>query len=714
MLLQVLVWDVLHNLHKDYVLLTKHRISFVTVAYVWDVLHNLHKDYVLLTKHRISFVTVAYFLSRVAGLVYAVGRALLLTTQVDDCRRLELANMSFLTICLCLDTLLFYVRVCAVYCNDTRIVVFFGLCWLVVVSTAALVPLIFADSVMHILPTKYCVELLYSRSRSLKPTSLAVMVYDVFVFFATSYRFYQLYSAEGTSIPKGLKIAFFGASMPAFSKAMLHQSQVYYLIIALWKNGSLVCWLIFGAKQQLFVLMHLAPATVVLSNILTCRVFRNTKLGLVSEPPRLETLRISTVSNNNYDIRSFSNSALQAFSNRRFSIRLRLKMSLSFNALLPLIFGLNPGDSLRVNFSIYVHVGALSVMIWDGIHNLKGDYQLIVSGTSKIRMVIFFVSRSFTLAYALGRSLYITLPTTTCGPLQSALTASYIILACTTTLLAYLHLSSLFSNHPIILTTFGVSWATVVGASMLIVPGVKDNIFFAYCSEAVENEYTAAAFITTTIFHALLSSVVLFAALKATSKAKKGREGVQSTIQESYWAAIDQRSRIPKLAREITADMHCCYFTALLASLVQTIWFFASAHTSASSPRTDPFRLTMMVFYAVVANVTVCRVYRTSTLDSVSVQSAACGAPSTRSGFGAGMMRMASGNQLGMGTKEREGTITETEAERDSAVDLQIVTRKKDVEKVGGYQSDFEDDGKGGNITAVQKSAGEVFTVRMV
>ncbi|KAJ3512654.1 hypothetical protein NLJ89_g3404 [Agrocybe chaxingu] len=388
-------------------------------------------------------------------------------------------------------------------------------------------------------------------------------------------------------------------------------------------------------------------------------------------------------------------------------------MSLSFNALLPLIFGLNPGDSFRVNFSIYVHVGALSVMIWDGIHNLKGDYQLVVSGTSKVQMVIFFVSRAFTLTYALGRSLYITLPTTTCGPLQSALTASYIILTCTTTLLAYLHLSSLFSNHPIIFTTFGVSWATVVAASMLIVPGIKDTIFFAYCSEAVEKEYTAAAFITTTIFHALLFNVVLFAALKA-SKAKKGREGAQATIQESYWAAIDQRSRTPKLVREITGDVHCCYFTALLASLVETIWFFASAHTSASSPRTDPFRLTMMVFYAVVANVTICRVYRASTIDSVSVQNATGGAPPTRSGFGAGMMRMAPANKLGMGTKEREGTVTETEGERDSAVDLEIVTRKKDVEKVGGYQSDFEDDGKGGNITAMQKPPGEVFTVRMV
>ncbi|KAJ3512647.1 hypothetical protein NLJ89_g3403 [Agrocybe chaxingu] len=286
---------------------------------LWDVLHNLNKDYLLVTKHRINFVTMAYFISRLAGLVYALGRAFLLTIQVDDCKRLELANMSFLTICLCLDTLLFYVRVCAVYCNDTYVVIFFGLCWLVVVSTAALVPRIFADSVVHILPTKYCVELLYSSSRSLKPTSLAVMVYDVFVFFATSYRFYQLYSAEGTSIPKGLKIAFFGASMPAFSKALLHQSQVYYLIIALWKNGSLVCWLIFGAKQELFVLMHLAPATVILSNILTCRVFRNTKLGLVSEPPRLETLRAS--SNNNNNIRSFANSALQSFSSRRFPTR---------------------------------------------------------------------------------------------------------------------------------------------------------------------------------------------------------------------------------------------------------------------------------------------------------------------------------------------------------------------------------------------------------
>ncbi|CAA7262453.1 unnamed protein product [Cyclocybe aegerita] len=253
----------------------------ILAVVVWDGLHNIRNDHLLATKHRLGVPTAAYFLSRIACLIYALGRAFLLTIPIAHCRRVELAIDSFLTICLCLNTLLFYVRVCAVYYNKHYIVVGFGIFWLATVGVSCLIPR--AMTAIHIGPTRHCVEIV--DTHSLIPTYLVFFSYDSAIFLATAYRFYKLYTQEETSIPTGLRVVFLGASMPAFSKAMLHESQLYYMAVPLIKLGIIIGAFCFSADTPgLVVVSNLVPAHVMLANVVTCRVFRNTKLGLVREP----------------------------------------------------------------------------------------------------------------------------------------------------------------------------------------------------------------------------------------------------------------------------------------------------------------------------------------------------------------------------------------------------------------------------------------------
>ncbi|KAJ3505986.1 hypothetical protein NLJ89_g7123 [Agrocybe chaxingu] len=222
---------------------------------VWDALHNIRNDYLLATKHRFEMPMAAYFLSRIACFTYGIG-----PIPIVHCRRLELAVNSFLTVSLCLNTLLFYIRVCAVYYNKNTIALSFGLFWLATVGMASLVPR--AMTATHIGPAKHCTEII--DTHSLIPTYLVFFAYDSAVFAATSNRFYRLYTLEETSLTGGMRVIF---------------------LVPVMQLGIVIGAFCFAVDTPgLVVISELVPVHVMLGNVVTCCVFRNTKLGLVREP----------------------------------------------------------------------------------------------------------------------------------------------------------------------------------------------------------------------------------------------------------------------------------------------------------------------------------------------------------------------------------------------------------------------------------------------
>ncbi|KAJ3507437.1 hypothetical protein NLJ89_g6306 [Agrocybe chaxingu] len=266
--------------------------SGILAVLIWDDLHNLRKDYLLLTKYRIGPATVAYFAAKLTALGYCLGRAFIITHPVEHCKTLELAIDSLLTVFVSLDSILFYIRVCAMYYNKLSLVIVFGLCCLATIATACLLPV--SITAMHIGPTKYCVQLV---TRSLLPTYLAFLAFDTLVFLATAYRLYSLYNQEETSFQRGIQVAFLGRSMPAFSKTLLHESQLYYLVVSLAKVPTVFGSIFIKSQAGEVAIVNLVVVHAILGNILTCRVYRNTRLGLIKDSIEYDSFSQSGSSN---------------------------------------------------------------------------------------------------------------------------------------------------------------------------------------------------------------------------------------------------------------------------------------------------------------------------------------------------------------------------------------------------------------------------------
>ncbi|TFK32509.1 hypothetical protein BDQ12DRAFT_773013 [Crucibulum laeve] len=127
-------------------------------------------------------------------------------------------------------------------------------------------------------------------------TGIAIFIYDTLIFLAISWRLFSI-SHIDNGIGKSLKVVVFGRYLPAFSKALLHDGQMYYFIhVAV----LLLALTLFFSPHLPVEMKAVFPAfSTVIANIMACRVFRNVKLGLYRkrEDP-FQSLNITAVNIN--------------------------------------------------------------------------------------------------------------------------------------------------------------------------------------------------------------------------------------------------------------------------------------------------------------------------------------------------------------------------------------------------------------------------------
>ncbi|KDR70190.1 hypothetical protein GALMADRAFT_43546, partial [Galerina marginata CBS 339.88] len=243
-----------------------------TGALLWDIIDNLGNDFRLLYYYKIRLPTVAYFVTRISLLGFCLGRAVLLTTPVADCSRLADALNALLIVYVTSTTGLFYLRVCAVYNMKRIIIAFFGTTWLAAIAMI----LTFSKTFMAtpVENTHFCGESI--RGHFLGPTSFVLVTNDVLIYLAIAYRIHEMFLASDTSVRRRFNVLAFGTSLPVLSKALLQDSQSYFLVVLITKGFLAISAYTFGAPLNvMFIVCHL-----VLVNILSCRVYRNIKLGL--------------------------------------------------------------------------------------------------------------------------------------------------------------------------------------------------------------------------------------------------------------------------------------------------------------------------------------------------------------------------------------------------------------------------------------------------
>ncbi|KAF8806081.1 hypothetical protein BYT27DRAFT_7191383, partial [Phlegmacium glaucopus] len=240
-------------------------VSVGTLAvFIWDILNHILSDYELLSEHRIRFPTVIYFLSRLCCLGFILGNAIIETLPISRCDLAEKALEILYPFTVIFSSLLFF------------FLAFFACSWLAVVAgyvtfIAKIVGAKAIPGLCHVVPhTKAYVT----------AATIVSLVNDTLVFLAITWRLCAN-SYVPRTVRNSVRVLILGDYLPVFSKAMLQEGQVYYLItvtITLVTVIMLCIQTIPPILQVIFVLPN-----VVIMNIMACRVFRNTMLGSFRE-----------------------------------------------------------------------------------------------------------------------------------------------------------------------------------------------------------------------------------------------------------------------------------------------------------------------------------------------------------------------------------------------------------------------------------------------
>ncbi|PPR04489.1 hypothetical protein CVT24_013098 [Panaeolus cyanescens] len=248
---------------------------------IWDMATNIGADYRLLTQYRIGPSTIIYFISRWASLAYLLALTILETAPVDNCYRIRWIQILF-PLAIPFTSLLFFLRVQALYDRNKWVVGFFGILWLSVLG-GCITP-IFGIRGSNIGITKYCIN------SSLEPyvsaAAITPFINDTLVFIATTYRLMQNAHAE-EGLKNKAKVAFLGHKLPVLSKALLLDGQAYYLTTI--SLNLVTASLFFNTSIPIVYRSFIGVPNIVLMNAMACHVFRNVKFGV---------FRASTIASN--------------------------------------------------------------------------------------------------------------------------------------------------------------------------------------------------------------------------------------------------------------------------------------------------------------------------------------------------------------------------------------------------------------------------------
>ncbi|KAJ7025418.1 hypothetical protein C8F04DRAFT_135671 [Mycena alexandri] len=261
-----------------------------TAVFVWDILNNLRSDYSVLFGQRLSAATLAYFAARIASFVYVLGSTIFTSYPLQDCNTAYIAFNIFLPIGVSGAAFLFFLRVRAIFQRERIPTIIFGFMWLAVLaSSISTVPggaIRLGDPMVCVLVPRHAVAISGL-------AGIVVMVHDTMVFFAISYRLISTFETQQTRREK-VKALFSGANLPAFSKSLFMEGQMYYMITVI---ANIVTTVMTYAPVHPVYHGFLVIPNIMLTSIMACRVYRHTKLGVTHRSADLTLPTLNTLGN---------------------------------------------------------------------------------------------------------------------------------------------------------------------------------------------------------------------------------------------------------------------------------------------------------------------------------------------------------------------------------------------------------------------------------
>ncbi|KAJ3479089.1 hypothetical protein NLI96_g9302 [Meripilus lineatus] len=257
---------------------SRYLIVALAAVWVWDGILAFSNDIAMFEELRFSIPDIIYILSRITVLGSIIALILPIATTVADCPMNGKAVVWLSVLSIPLNALLFLMRIRAVFHKSRYTQFVFVFLWLTVLAGSlfqpscvkfANIPLPIGNFCVPITVNMYCAT-----------TSVTVMVFDTTVFLAISGRLLLYTLAESWS--GRIRLFFSGNGIPRLSKMLMRSGQQYYLISALVNIAAVA--LLFAPSLQLrpgLRSLGIVPSLVI-HNIMACRVYREVKLGLLS------------------------------------------------------------------------------------------------------------------------------------------------------------------------------------------------------------------------------------------------------------------------------------------------------------------------------------------------------------------------------------------------------------------------------------------------
>ncbi|OCH89336.1 hypothetical protein OBBRIDRAFT_756712 [Obba rivulosa] len=258
-------------------------------ALVWDLLTNMYNDYRLLFKFRVGLPTIVYFVSRTAALFYVLASTIFETAPAGRCSALEKVVDIVYPIVVSSTCLLFFFRIRAVFDQSKMIVGFFFVVWLSVLGGT--LTIVTAVTAINIGPTNYCLNA--SLKSYASAAGITPLIHDTLVFLAISFRLLMNSHVDYSRDWKRQFKAFTtGEYLPAFSRALFQDGQLYYMFTV--GSNLLTVIMVYAPGVPVTYRTMFTVPNVVLTNAMSCRIFRSTKFGLIKDVSMSSTMNRST------------------------------------------------------------------------------------------------------------------------------------------------------------------------------------------------------------------------------------------------------------------------------------------------------------------------------------------------------------------------------------------------------------------------------------
>ncbi|KAK7031720.1 hypothetical protein R3P38DRAFT_2521771 [Favolaschia claudopus] len=244
-------------------------------AYIWDILSNINNDYKLLFEYRVGVSTLVYFFSsRLWSLLFILSSAMFETYPLVHCSLAQTLVEVCFAIAVPSTSLLFVLRARAIFDRNPSLIFLFFLVWLSVVASAATTPTaITATNIGH---TPFCINIgvkAYAGAAGITP-----LVNDTFIFLAISWRLFRnSYADTRTSLRGSVRAFITGEYLPQFSRALLKDGQLYYLITV--TANTLTVVMFYNTRVAPTYRVMFTVCNIMVTNAMACNVFRNTKFG---------------------------------------------------------------------------------------------------------------------------------------------------------------------------------------------------------------------------------------------------------------------------------------------------------------------------------------------------------------------------------------------------------------------------------------------------